>query len=257
MTDRGRYYWYELLTTDMEPAKSFYTQLIGWGTQQWEGAGGDQPYTMWTNGATPMGGMMPLPEEARKAGAPPNWLGYVLVPKVDDTLAQVKKLGGQVKVPAMDIPTVGRMGVFSDPQGAVIAAFTPLEVQPGGPPGLGEVSWNELATSDPVAAFSFYEKIFGWKKTEAMDMGEIGVYQMYTKEGGEYPLGGIFKRPKEMPVSAWLYYFKVKDVHDSVEKVKKLGGKVLNGPMEVPGGDFILQCMDPQGAAFALHSTKT
>ncbi len=255
MTDRGRFYWYDLMTTDPEPAQSFYTKLIGWGTTQWEGM--EQPYTMWTNGETPLGGVMPLPEEAKKAGAPPHWLAYVLVAKVDDTLAQVKKLGGQVLVPGMDIPTVGRFGVFSDPQGAVIAAFTPLEVQPAGPPKLGDVSWHELATSDPVAGFSFYEKIFGWKKGDSMDMGEMGIYQMYTREGGELPLGGIFQRPKEMPVSAWLYYIKVKDVHESVEKVKKLGGKVLNGPMEVPGGDFIAQCMDPQGAAFALHSTKT
>lgn len=257
MTDHGRFYWYDLMTTDPEPAKSFYTKLIGWGTTQWEGAGPGQPYTMWTNGETPIGGVMTLPQEARKAGAPPHWLSYVLVPKVDNTLAAANKSGGKVLVPGTDIPTVGRFGVFSDPQGAVIAAFTPLEAQPGGPPKLGDVSWHELATSDPVAAFSFYQKLFGWKKTEAMDMGEMGTYQMYTYEGGDLPLGGIFKRPKDMPVSAWLYYIKVKDVHDSVETVKKLGGKVLNGPLEVPGGDFVAQCMDPQGAAFALHSTKT
>lgn len=217
----------------------------------------DEPYTMWTNGETPVGGVMQLPKEASQAGAPPHWLSYVLVPRIDDTLAEVKTLGGRVMVPGMDIPTVGRFGVFSDPQGAVLAAFTPLEEARGGPPEVGEFSWHELATSDPVAAFSFYEKIFGWKKTEAMDMGEMGIYQMYTREGGELPLGGIFKRPDPMPVSTWLYYIKVKDVHQSVEKVKKLGGSVLNGPMEVPGGDFIAQCMDPQGAAFALHSTKT
>jgi predicted enzyme related to lactoylglutathione lyase len=255
MTDRGRFYWYDLMTTDVEDAKSFYTKLIGWGTTLWNGMG--QPYTMWTKGETPLGGVMELPEDARSAGAPPHWMGYVLVPDVDATLAQVKKLEGMVLVPGTDIPTVGRFGVFNDPQGAALAVFTPIEEAPGGgPPKAGDFSWHELATSDPVAAFSFYEKLFGWEKTEAMDMGEMGIYQMYKKRGGEFPLGGIFKRPAEMPVSAWLFYAMVKEVHDSVETVKKLGGQVLNGPMEVPGGDFIAQCMDPQGAMFAIHSTK-
>lgn len=254
MNDRGRFYWYDLMTTDVEGAKSFYTKLIGWGTTIWNGMG--QPYTMWTKGETPLGGVMALPEEARKAGAPPHWISYVLVPDVNETLAQVKKLGGQVHVPGTDIPTVGRFAVFADPQGAVLAAFTPVEEAPGGPPQAGDFSWHELATSDPEAAFSFYQALFGWEKTDAVDMGEMGIYQMYKRKGGDFPLGGILAKPKEMPVSAWLYYTMVKDVNDSVEKVKKLGGQVLNGPMEVPGGDLIAQCLDPQGAAFALHSTK-
>jgi predicted enzyme related to lactoylglutathione lyase len=253
MNDRGRFYWYDLMTTDVDGAKSFYTKLIGWGTQIWNGAG--QPYTMWTNGETPIGGVMRLPDDARKAGAPPHWLSYIVVPKVDETLAQAMKLGGRVMVPGTDIPTVGRFGVFSDPQGAILAAFTPLELAPGGPPKTGDFSWHELATSDPSAAFSFYQALAGWEKAEAMDMGEAGLYQMFRRKGGELVLGGIFARPKEMPVSSWLYYAKVKDVRKSVEDVKKLGGKVLNGPMEVPGGDLIAQCLDPQGAAFALHST--
>lgn len=256
MNERGRFYWYDLMTTDVNGAKSFYTKLIGWGTMNWDGAGTGQTYTMWTNGETPLGGIMPLPEEARKAGAPPHWLAYVLVPKVDETLAQVRKLGGKVLVPGTDIPTVGRFGVFSDPQGAALAAFSPIDLMPGAPPKPGDFSWHELATSDPVAAFSFYQQLFDWQKTDAMDMGEMGIYQMYTRKGGEYPLGGIFAKAPEMPVSAWLYYARVKDVHESVEEVKKLGGQILNGPMEVPGGDFIAQCLDPQGAAFALHSTK-
>jgi predicted enzyme related to lactoylglutathione lyase len=254
MNDRGRFYWYDLMTTDVERAKSFYTKLIGWGTMNWDGAA--QPYTMWTNGETPIGGIMTLPEDAQKTGAPPHWMSYVLTPDVDETLAQAAKLGGRVLVAGTDIPTVGRFGVFSDPQGAALAAFTPTEEAPGGPPKPGDFSWHELATSDPVAAFSFYEKLFGWEKAEAVDMGEMGIYQMYKRKGGEFPLGGIFKKPAEMPVSAWLYYAMVKDVKKSVEEVKKLGGQILNGPMEVPGGDLVAQCLDPQGAAFALHSTK-
>ena len=56
--------------------------------------------------------------------------------------------------------------------------------------------------------------------------------------------------------TAWLLYFRVPDVHAAAGRVKANGGAVVNGPMEVPGGDWIVQCTDPQGAAFALHSTK-
>lgn len=253
MTETGRFYWYDLMTTDPAAAQSFYTKLVHWGTMAWEGM--DQPYTMWTNGETPLGGIRELPEEAQKGGAHSHWLSYVLVPQVDETLKKVAKLGGKVMVPGMDIPTVGRFGVFADPQGALIAVFTPIEEMPAGPPQVGDFSWNELATSDPDKAFAFYEAIFDWEKTEAMDMGEAGIYQMYKRKGGEIPLGGIFKKPAEMPgPNAWLFYAMVKDVDESVKAVTKLGGQVLNGPMEVPGGDRIVQCMDPQGAAFALHS---
>ncbi len=254
MNGRGRFYWYDLFTTDVEAAKSFYTKLIGWGTTVFEGAG--QPYTMWMNGEAPIGGVGVLPEDARKAGAPPHWTSYVLVPSVDETLKQAQKLGGKVVVPGTDIPTVGRFGMLSDPQGAHIAVFTTQEPSPEGQPQPGNFSWNELATSDPVKAFSFYEALFGWEKTEAMDMGEMGLYQMYKRKGGDFPLGGIFKKPAEMPISAWLYYAMVKDVKKSAEDVKKLGGQILNGPMEVPGGDLIAQCLDPQRAFFALHSKK-
>jgi hypothetical protein len=253
MQQPGRFYWYDLMTTDPKAAQSFYKQLTGWGTMLFEGAG--MPYTMWTNGETPIGGLGELPEDARKAGTPPHWLSYVLVPSVDETLQKVEKLGGNVMVPGMDIPTVGRFGVFADPQGAILAAFTPLEEAPAGPPEKGDFSWHELATTDPEKAWSFYEALFGWQKTEAMDMGEMGTYQMYTRKGGEFPLGGIFRKPAEMPgPSAWLYYAMVASADESAKKVEKLGGKILNGPMEVPGGDRIVQCMDPQGAAFALHS---
>jgi hypothetical protein len=59
--------------------------------------------------------------------------------------------------------------------------------------------------------------------------------------------------PPEMPVPHWLLYIRVQDVTEALAAVKEHGGKVLNGPMDVPGG-VIAQCMDPQGAAFALHA---
>lgn len=250
---RGRFVWLDLMTSDPAAAQKFYTQLIGWGIEVWDGAG--TPYSMWTNGGTSLGGVMQLPAEAQEGGAVPHWLAHIATPDVDETVDTARDLGATVMVPPTDIPTVGRFAVLADPQGAVFAAFTPESTVPGHDdrPAVGEFSWHELATTDQVAAFDFYHRLFGWQKATDFDMGEMGIYQMYGRFP-DVPLGGIFTRPKEMPVNAWLHYVRVPDVRPAVEKVKELGGQVVNGPMEVPGGDLIAQCLDPQGAMFALHS---
>ena len=96
-------------------------------------------------------------------------------------------------------------------------------------------------------------KLFGWNKTGDFDMGDMGVYQTYGR--GEQQLGGMWTKPADLPMPPnWLYYIRVPNVDEAAERVKALGGQVLNGPMDVPGGDRIAQCMDPQGAAFAVHS---
>jgi predicted enzyme related to lactoylglutathione lyase len=254
-TPRGRFVWYELMTTDAKGAQDFYTRLIDWGTQPFEGSG-PEPYTMFTRGGQPVGGVMRLSEEGRNAGTPPHWLAYVGTPSVDETVAQAQKLGAKVRVPPSDIPTVGRFSVLLDPQGAQFAVFTPLPGQPPrpeAPPAVGEVSWHELATTDQEAALRFYQKLFGWEKLDAHDVGgPVGTYIIYGRNGA--PLGGMFRKPPEMPgPPAFLLYVHVEDVSRLVDRVKQLGGRVLNGPMEVPGGDHIVQCLDPQGAAFALH----
>ena len=114
-----------------------------------------------------------------------------------------------------------------------------------------------MARAGHASAFEFYHELFGWDQTESMDMGEASIYQMYGAQGSGKSSGGMFNKTAEMPgPPAWLFYVRVDDVNAAAEKVKELGGQVLNGPMEVPGGDMIAQCMDPQGAAFALHSSK-
>jgi predicted enzyme related to lactoylglutathione lyase len=247
----GRFLWYDLMTEDPDAAQGFYTKLIGWGTQQWEGP---QPYTMWTNNDTPLGGLMQLPEEAKQGGAPPHWLAYVGSEDVAATAAKAEELGGKVLVPPTDIPNAGTFAVLQDPQGAVFAAYTPPEGTPMSdePPKRGEFSWHELATTDFGAAFDFYSKLFGWQVTESMDMGQGNIYQMYGQ--ADRTLGGMFNKPPEMPVPFWLYYVTVEDVEQSVKQIQEMGGQVVNGPMEVPGGDKVAQCVDPQGAMFAVHS---
>ncbi len=252
--DRGRFAWFDLMTSDPDAAVGFYTKLLGWTTQKWEG--GTEPYTMWVNAGTPLGGVMRLPEEVREAGAPPHWLAYVVVPDVDAAADRTRQLGGSVEHPPTDIPGAGRFAVLSDPQGAGFAVYSSPQPAPTalGPTRVGQFSWHELATTDHAAAYGFYADLFGWDRHEAMDMGEAGTYQIYGRN--DMPLGGMFNKPAEMPgPPMWLYYVKVASMEEAVDRVRRLGGQVVNGPMEVPGGDTIAQCMDPQGAMFALHAS--
>jgi uncharacterized protein len=248
---QGRFVWYELLAAETEAAKAFYTKVVGWGAQPGPVPGMD--YTLFTAGETPAGGLMLQPEDARKMGAPPSWIGYVAVDDVDATTERVKRLGGTVYVPPSDIPNVGRFSVLADPQKAVFALFKSLqtcEAQLPEPDSAGHISWHELLAEDWQKAFGFYSELFGWQKSDAMPMGEMGTYQMFST-GGQ-AIGGMFNKPPAVPAPYWLYYFNVGDIDAAVERVWANGGQILNGPMEVPGGHWIIQGKDPQGAMFAL-----
>jgi predicted enzyme related to lactoylglutathione lyase len=205
------------------------------------------------NGEQPIGGVMQLPDEAKKQGAPPNWLAHVSTPDLVATTAKAKKLGASVLMQTA-VPTVGEFAIIRDPQGAVFSAYQPAGDAPGhdGAAATGEIAWRELSTEDWKAAWSFYSDLFGWKQMDQMDMGEMGTYHIYGREGQR--VGGMFNKPPEMPVSAWLFYIEVANLAEAMTRVGKLGGRVLNGPMEVPGGT-IAQCMDPQGAMFAVHES--
>ena len=252
---RGRFLWCELMTTDPEAAEGFYAAVVGWGTQAYTGL--ENPYTMWMKGETPVGGLMTLPAEARAGGAPPNWMSYVGTPDADATVARAQSLGGTLELGPREIRGTGRFAVLSDPQGAVFAVLQPADegAMAEGPPEVLDFSWRELATTDAAGAVAFYTELFGWEKQSASEMGPMGVYQEFGRAGT--PLGGIFSKPKDVPApSHWLVYAKVKDIRSAAETVKNLGGTILNGPMEIPGGDLVCQLRDPQGAVFALHQAK-
>jgi hypothetical protein len=255
---KGRIVWHDLVTSDPDAAISFYNGITGWGSMPFEGPGGDGDYRMWTVGEQPIGGVMTIPKEVAAAGAPPHWMAYVATDDIDGAVAKVGQLGGQVMVPPTDIPTVGRFAVSADPQGAIFAIFeaAPETETPGhdGDPNVGEFSWHELVTTDYRAAFDFYSALFGWENMQEMDMGPAGIYLIYGRKGGRQ-LGGMFNKMPDMPMPPmWIEYAMVDDVNAAAEKVKAAGGQILNGPMDVPDGDRIVQCMDPQGAMFALHS---
>jgi predicted enzyme related to lactoylglutathione lyase len=252
----GKFVWYDLMTTDPTAAQAFYTEVIGWKTEPWEGP---NPYTLFAVGDRgSLGGVAELPEQAREMGAPPHWLSYVEVKDVDATVERAKELGASVMGEPFDIPGVGRIAILRDPQGAVLGTFKPEKPAGDDWPMAGDAcfGWNELNTTDWKAARDFYTRLFGWTETETLDMGEMGVYWMYGR--GDQSYGGMCNAAAAMEAPPhWMYYVQVTGLDAAAERVKSNGGKILNGPMEVPGGDRVVQCMDPQGAAFGMFEKGT
>lgn len=253
MTNPGMFVWHELMTTDVEGAIAFYSEVIGWKTQPFEG--GPTPYTMFCVGEFPVGGVMLLPEEAKAHGAPPHWLGHVEVADLDATVEKSKTRGGTI-AKAMEIPHVGKFAITRDPQGAVLSSYQPApkENAPTPPASMhGRVTWNELNTTDWEAAWSYYSEVYGWTENSRMEMGpEMGTYFMYQAPGSDHHLGGMSNVAKVHGFPPhWLYYVEVDDLDAAQERVKANGGEVQN-EMPVPGGK-IAHCKDPQGVMFALH----
>ena len=247
----GRFAWHELSTTDRHAAMAFYPPITTWATQLMD----DRPdYSLWTNEGSPIGGVATMRENAESRVAQPHWLAYVNVYDVDACVRQVPALGGQVRVAPREVPSIGCWAVVSDPQGAMIGLYEPASNEPVrySTPRRGEFSWHELMTTDHTAAFEFYRALFRWETVSESDLGPMGIYRLYGQKGQTF--GGMFNTPKPSP--NWLCYVRVDDVKSRAESVARLGGTIMNGPMEVPGGAWIVQCRDPQGAPFALHTPK-
>lgn len=246
--------WYELMTTDPDAAKSFYDKVVGWNIGA-ESASPGQDYRMIgrSDGGN-AGGVLGLSREMQDGGAKPVWLGYVHAPDVDARVAAIEADGGAVQMPATDMPGVGRIAMVADPQGAPFYLMSPTP-----PPGQEDaesdvfsvdqpehVRWNELSASDDAAALAFYEKHFGWTKAGAMPMGDMGDYSFIA--AGEVTIGAVMRGS----TPGWLYYIGVADIDAASAAVTAGGGQVLDGPHEIPGGEFSLHGRDPQGAPFGL-----
>jgi predicted enzyme related to lactoylglutathione lyase len=249
--NQGSFVWYDLMTSDQKAAEAFYKAVVGWDMA--DSGMPDRSYTIISQGKNQIGGLMPIPKEACDRGAKPMWTGYIGVADVDAAVNELKKKGGTVKRPPEDIPGVGRFSVVADPGGATFNLFTSKDGEPPKNSSMapGQVGWRELNAADGPKAYDFYSQMFGWTKTEAMDMGNLGVYQLFAA-GGKDAVGGIMTKMAAMPMPMLLFYFVVGNIDAAVERVKKAGGQVINGPMEVPGGAWIIQGIDPQGAMFAL-----
>jgi predicted enzyme related to lactoylglutathione lyase len=257
-TDQGGFIWYELMTTDAAAAGTFYSAVVkGWSFGERVPTDVDYRMIQRSDGGN-AGGVLALNDEMIAGGARPVWLGYLHVRNVDASFAAIKAAGGQVMREPWDQPGVGRLAMVTDPQGAPFYLMDPIppESDPNAVSDVFSVEqaehvrWNELSTSDPDSAVGFYTRNFGWTQEGAMDMGEYGQYRFVQKDG--VGIGAIMARMPEMPVSLWTFYIGVDDIDRAASAITGNGGSILNGPMEIPGGEFALNGMDPQGASFGL-----
>jgi predicted enzyme related to lactoylglutathione lyase len=254
---RGDFIWYELLTGDIGGAKRFYDAVVGWNVHERSDFPNDYRMIGRSDGKF-AGGAMQLTDEMKQHGGRPIWLGYILVPDVDASVAAIERDGGRAMMPAFDIPGVGRVAMVTDPSGAPFYIMKPLP--PEGDPNAKSdvfsvdqpqrVRWNELSTTDQDGAVDFYRRHFGWTQEGSMPMGEMGDYRFIQANGVN--IGAIMRKPPQLPVSLWTYYIGVDDIDRAAGAIKAGGGQILNGPMEIPGGEFALNGLDPQGAAFGL-----
>ena len=260
MTLQGSWIWYELMTPDAEGSKVFYDRVVGWDIQTTHGE--DTAYGFINNKDGGMtGGVLHLTDEMQAHGARPCWLGYLGVDDVDASVAAIEGSGGRLLMPARDIEVAGRIAMVADPNGAPFYVMTP-KPPPGAegenttfsPDLIGRCAWNELMAADQQAALDFYTGLFGWSLAEPMDMGEMGKYQFVAHD--DVTMGAIMRKPEQAPVSAWTHYFRVADIDAARAAVEEAGGTIMLAPMEVPGGDWIIQGTDPQGAFFALVGAR-
>lgn len=251
--------WYDLITTDVAAARRFYGEVVGWTTAEMPTAPGLPPYTIWhADDGAGVGGVVPV---AEGAAAGPGWLAYFHVADVDAKVAENAAAGGRTHMGGYDIPGVGRIALVEDAQGIVFYLMTPqppadapadaasTAFSPTLPQRCG---WNELVTRDHKAALSFYEGLLGWRSTEAMPMGPMGDYSFI--DAGDTRIGAMMDASAPEQPRRWTFYFAIPDVDAAAERVKAGGGQVLMGPMNVPGGQRIILCTDPQGVGVGFVS---
>jgi hypothetical protein len=251
---RGKFIWYDVMVNDTKAASDFYKAVVGWNAAEFPMADGSN-YIVFSQGETMVGGLMKIPPEASAMGAKPCWSGYIAVDDVDADAKRIAAAGGKIMREPTDIPNVGRFAVVADTGGAMFMIFkpgteeTPVAHPPGAP---GFVGWHELYAENLDREWDFYAKLFGWQKERSMDMGAMGSYQTFAVNGVE--TGGMMKRPQQVPMPFWNYYLGVDSVTAAIDRVTQHGGKVMMGPQEVPGGAWIIQGLDPEGAFFSLIS---
>ena len=249
----GHFALYELLTTDVAAAGAFYGQVVGWGVKDASTTG--LAYGVFTAGNAPIGGIMELPEEGRRLGATPRWVGYVSVDDMDATAAQIRRLGGAILVPPTD-SNIGRISIVADAQKATFALVKEPAYGQQKPDGLdepGRVGWHELLAADRKEIFDFYGELFGWQKANA-ETDPADLYQLFS--AGGHTIGGMLTKLPSVAQPCWLYYFNVDDIGAAAKRVNAGGGRVLQGPIELPDACWIARGADPQGGLFALQGAR-
>jgi predicted enzyme related to lactoylglutathione lyase len=255
----GSFIWYELLTTDANAAAKFYGAVVGWKIpQQADPQEGGRDYrAIGRSDGGSAGGVFKLTPDMLAHGARPTWLGYLYVKNVEAALAAIAADGGSTLMPTMHLP-VGPIAMAADPMGTPFYVMCPIP-PPGKPDAVSDVfdtaaaqhvRWNELASPDLARAKAFYAKHFGFEFNEVMPMGPLGDYCFADHAGVR--IGAIMQKAEASVTTSWMFYFGVTSVAAAKWAIEAGGGRILQQPHQVPGGDWIVTATDPQGAPFGV-----
>ena len=242
--------WIDLVVPDQQGAIDFYGSLFGWSGEIGPPETGGYSVCMFEG--HPVAGIMSSQGMTDQPAPPIAWTTYLCTPDASATEEAVTRNGGNVLVGAMDVMEHGRMLVAADPSGAVFGAWEPKQFIGAGTVNQpGSLIWNELNTSDPDAASSFYSAVFGIA-TEPMEAEGAEGYSALKVNGRT--VGGSRKLDENVPAgvpSHWMVYFAVEDVDACVAKLTSLGGSAIRAPFDMVAGRMAL-VTDQQGAPFAV-----
>jgi predicted enzyme related to lactoylglutathione lyase len=226
----SRFCRYELRTTDVGAAQTFYAHIFG---AEW-----------WGSGVL----LSALSKPALARGARPHWLGHVGVGDVEGTTARLLELGAEQLGPLRKGSDASTTAVLRDPFAALVAVSSDTAA-----PERSPVAWHILHTEDHERAFAAYASLFGWTATEALDLGERGRYQVFTWDSAGKSVGSVADTARLPGIHPqWLFFFPVADIEAARAKVQASGGVALD-TMKTPSGNLAAPCDDPQGAAFGLY----
>lgn len=237
--------WFDLTTSNLDGARSFYAKLFGW---TYDIAGPElMGYTTCKIGDRAAAGMGPIPPGVQMPSA---WSVYFGVEDAEATIASIKSNGGTVQMGPMDIPEEGRMVVATDPTGAVFGLWQPKRHTGARVVNQhGAMAWQECFTRDVPRACEFYSKVFELEPTKI----EMESMDYWILNRGKDSHGGIYTTsdiPADVPPH-WLPYFAVDSADTSLTTLTTAGGKVIQPAFDTPYGRMAVVA-DPFGAHFAV-----
>jgi predicted enzyme related to lactoylglutathione lyase len=237
----GSFCFAELHTADVEGAKRFYGDLLGWKAV-------DSPvdgYTLFQLDGKDVAGLRRVEQSTSR------WIPFLSVASADSTSAKALQLGAAVMRPAADTRDLARTAVLRDPAGGMLGlwearghAGAALLDEPG------SLWWSELLTRDVAVAKTFYSNLLGWR---AIDTLKYGIRYSVFKLGDE-SLAGL------LPIGAdwgavspyWQILFAVDNCDARVDRAKKAGGSLVFGPNDVPNAGRAAIVSDPRDAVLVL-----
>ncbi len=244
----GTFSWADCSTTDWAEGKKFYSEVLGWETEDLP-MGEGVFYTMFKQDGENVGAINPMQAEMQAQGVPSHWTNYITVDDVDALVDKVKEYGGTVVAEPFDVFEDGRMMVIQEPTGATVSLWQAKNTIGAGLVNtVGAMLWNELMTNDPQASMDFFGKLLGWEFTEQEN--QEGYYMILNNGRAN---GGILAMDEEMAgmPSAFMVYYNVANLGEALNKVKALGGEI-HVQAEADGiGEFAM-IGDPQGAHLYL-----